>query len=152
MEHACPRCKTANPEVARFCRHCGLTLLMGPDGPLGAGAVRHPDPLPVPEGFEPLEGAPNLSSHCEAAWGGEVLSETEPLALCLFNGGYGLADVVLRIRGADESGHEVYSGEKEIELWPRGERVTVEIPSWELSVPAHAFTVTLASAQFGADS
>ena len=152
MEHVCPRCRTANPEVARFCRHCGLVLVAGSDGLLGAGRVRHPDPLPPPEEYEPFENAPNMYFHWEAAWGGKVLLGTETLAVTAFNAGYSLAEVTVRINGEGEAGSEVFTLEQELELWPRGERITLEIPSYDVSAPAKKLMVTLVSAEFGADT
>ena len=150
MERACPRCGTDNPEVARFCRQCGLVLIRGADGLLGAGRLQHPEPLPVPDGYEPVQDAQDLYFHWEAAWGGEVLLGTETLALRMFNAGYPLAAVLLRVHGEDENGKVVFTAEKEIGSWPRGGEVTLEIASWEMPAPARKLVVALASADFEA--
>jgi hypothetical protein len=152
MERACPRCHTANPEVARFCRHCGLALVVGPDGLLGAGRLRHPDPLPPPDGCQPFENAPDLHFHCKAAWGGKLLLATEPLTITAFNAGYTLAEVAVRIRGTNDAGEEILVIEQRVAAWPRGGRVTLEIPSYELPAPARKLVVTLVSAEFGPDT
>ena len=151
-ERACPRCGTDNPEVASFCRHCGLALIRGPEGLLGAGRLRHPEPLAVPDGYEPVEGAPDLYFRWQAAWGGEVLLGTETLALTGFNAGYPLAAVVLRVRGEDKGGKAMFTVEKEIGSWPCGGEVTVEIASWEMPAAAPKLVVALASAEFATDA
>lgn len=152
MDHPCPRCRTVNPDVARYCRHCGLPLLAAPGGFLGAGRTRHPEPLVPPNGYEPFENAPDLHFHWQAAWGGEVLLGTETLEVTAFNAGYGLEEIVVRIRGENEAGKMLVTVEREIEQWPRGGQVELEIPSWELPDPAKKLVLTLVSAEFGPDS
>jgi hypothetical protein len=145
----CPRCSTVNPDVARFCRNCGLGLAVGPEGVLGAGRAPHLDPLPEPDGFTPIQQAANLYFRWEAAGGGVPLLGTESLALEVFNGGYDLAEVVLRVCGSDRAGEPLCAVEREIEEWPRGQRIGLEIPSYELPDRVHALYVALQSAEFG---
>ena len=81
--------------------------------------------------------------------GGSVLLSTESLSLTLFNGGYALANVVLRLRGTDADGHEVYSIEQSVEALPRDDEVMMEIPSYELPAPAQSMVISLVSAEYG---
>lgn len=149
MPMECPRCRTWNPDVARFCRNCGLGLEIGAEGVLGAGRAPHPDPLPCPDGFGPLLQAAHLYFRWEATGGGTPLLGTEPLALSLFNGGYELRQVVLRVCGTDRKGQPVFQLDREIEEWPRGQLVPLEIPSYELPDRVHGLHVELISAEFG---
>jgi hypothetical protein len=148
MDYTCPRCQGNNPSAARFCRLCGLALVPGPGGLLGAGTVPHPEPLAAPAGYEPVAGAPDLHFHWEAAWGGKVLLGTETLAVQVFNGGYDLCDVVLTVCGTDENGAALLSIAQEVAHWSRGATVALEIPSWELAAPARHILVTLEAAHF----
>lgn len=145
----CPRCGAANPEVARYCRQCGLVLARGAAGLLGAGRVPHPQPLPPPAGFVPVAEAANLSFRWEAAGGGRPLLGTEPLSLRAFNGGYGLAQVALRIRACDGAGREVCTAAREVAEWPRGGEVELEIASYELRDRVQAVRLELVQAEFG---
>ncbi|MGD8454205.1 MAG: zinc ribbon domain-containing protein [Phycisphaerae bacterium] len=151
MDYPCRRCQVANPEQARFCRQCGLALQMGPEGFLGPGRVRHPQPLAAPEGFEPVTAAADVYFRCRGAWGERPLLGTEPLVVRVVNVGYVLADVRLHIRGEDGPGAAVLSAEREVALLPRGQEVELEIPSWELHGPVRRLTVTLMSAAFGTE-
>jgi hypothetical protein len=152
MTHACPRCFAANPDVARYCRQCGLLLVAGTSGFLGAGQVAHPAPLEAPVGYERFENARDLFYHWEAAWGGQVLLGTETLGVTLFNAGYPLAEVVLRLEGENDAGGKVFEVRRELASWPRGEPIKLEIASWELPDRARRLRLTLVSAQFGPDT
>jgi hypothetical protein len=145
----CPRCSRRNPDVARYCRHCGLGLEMGPDGILGAGRAPIKDPLPGPDGFEPVQNAANLYFRWEAIGGGPPLLGTESLALLLFNGGCDLADVNLRVIGTGKTRRTLCTIERTVEEWRRGEQVQIEIPSYELPDCVQALYVELRSAEFG---
>ena len=152
MDLTCPRCHESNRSEARFCAHCGLLLESADGGPLGPGSVRHPDPLPVPEGFEPCDDTVNLHFRWESAWGGTRLLGTEGMAVALFNGGYPLQTVVLAIRGADKTGRELFALEHPVDEAPRGREVSIEVPSYELPGPVHKVRVSLVSAEFGTDA
>jgi hypothetical protein len=152
MEAPCPRCYTANPEAARYCRRCGLLLVEGPSGPLGPGRVRHPQPLPTPDGFQPLADGADLLFRNQAAGGGTALSGTEGLTITIFNAGYPLTKVTVRIRGEDRAGGAVFAVERSIADLPRGKSADLEIASWELPEPAERVIVTLVSAEFGPDA
>jgi hypothetical protein len=141
-----------NRPVARFCANCGLALGTGLDGPSEAGRIRHPEPLAPPEGFELCQQAAELYYHLEAAWGGERLLGTESVAVLLFNAGYPLQEVVLGVRGVDDSGKELFSVEHAVQDLPRGEQVKIEVPSYELPAPMRVLSVSLVSAEFGPET
>ena len=78
------------------------------------------------------------------------MSGTETIAIVLFNAGYPLEDVVVKIRGLDDTNqHEVFAIRREIGLFPRGRTLTVEVPSYELPAPACAIAVTVVSGRYG---
>jgi hypothetical protein len=72
-----------------------------------------------------------------------MLLGTETVAVLLFNCGYDLEGVTLRIRGVDLSGREVFARDYELEVLPRGEGGRVEVPSYELEAPACDIAVRL---------
>ncbi len=152
MDLTCPRCLATNRPVARFCAHCGLMLESADGGPLVPGRIRHPDPLPVPEGFAPCADAVDLYFRCESAWGGARLLGTEGVSVILFNGGYPLSDVVLNVRGEDQNGRELFATEHPTGELPRGKDMMLEIPSYELPDPVHAVRLALVSAEFAPDT
>lgn len=152
MATNCPRCGISNPDVARFCRRCGLVLKMGARGPLGAGRAPHRDPLPPPEGFEPIGSAKNLHFRWQVVGGGTPLLGTEPLELSVFNGGYGLKEVVLRVIGLDESGSALCQLEREISQWQRGATVTLEIASYDLPDRVRGIGVELIKTEFAEEN
>lgn len=149
MSIECPRCGTHSPTRAGFCRHCGLRLERTATGLAGAGRVQHPDPLPPPQGTQPVDGAPDLFFRWEADSGGSPLLGTEPLRLIAFNAGYNLELVVLQIRGLGRDGAAVFTIAREIDLWNRGDTATLDIPSWELPDPVQTIRVALVQAGFG---
>ena len=148
MSMRCPRCSTANPDVARYCGNCGLGLKLGLGGVLGAGGAPHPEPLTPPEGFLPIQGAANLYYCMEAAGGGRPLLGTEALEFSVFNGGYGLALVALRVCGEDHSGQPLFVVTREIDEWRRGQMMRLEVPSYELPGPVAAVRVEFVEAEF----
>jgi hypothetical protein len=152
MAIACPRCRVDNPTAASFCRHCGLGLARDHRGVLGAGRAPHPAPLPCDAPARTIGDAANLHYRWEAVGGGAPLLGTEPLELSVFNGGYDLADVVLRVCGLNEAEHELFSTSREIPAWARGAWLKLEIPSWELPDLVHALSVALVSAAFPPES
>jgi hypothetical protein len=149
MRTSCPRCGSTNPDVARFCGNCGLGLELGSEGILGAGRAPTANPLARPTGFQPVQHAANLYFRWEAVGGGTPLLGTESLALLLFNGGYDLAEVTLRIVGTGQAGQTLCAIERAVEAWPRGRQVQLEIPSYELPDRVQALYVELLSAEFG---
>ena len=150
MDLGCPRCGSPCSNVARFCGNCGLSLTFEDGRILGAGRVRHPDPLSPSEPAEPIVGAENLDCWWQAVGGGTPLLGTEPLEVWVFNGGYSLENVGLRIRGEDRSGRELFSTEREIQELPRGASTRLEVSSWELPDPVQTIHVELIKADFSA--
>ncbi len=73
---------------------------------------------------------------------------TEPLGLSLYNGGFTLRSVVLKITGTDAAGRSAVNVEKTIEELPRGVRVTIEVPSYDISEPLRDVRVALVSAEY----
>ena len=148
MGVVCPRCGTGNPKSARFCRNCGLLLTRGVGGVLGAGRAPHPAPLTAPQGFAEVASAAHLHFASEAVGGGAPLLSTEPLLLKLFNGGYDLVEVVVRVCSVDRGGRELAAAEHEVRALPRGGQVAVEVPSYELPDRVRALKVELVKAEF----
>lgn len=148
MHVVCPRCQTSSPDVARYCRHCGLRLHRGATGILGAGHAAHPEPDTIPDEFRPVTGAADLHYTWESASGGRPLLGTETLQVILLNVGYDLVEVTLRVCGRDPSGQVVADITQEVPELPRARRVPVEVPSYELNAPLAALEVTLVSATF----
>jgi hypothetical protein len=112
------------------------------------GQIRHPEPLPAPEGFEPIRKAADLYHYSESAWGGRRLLGTENIGFRVFNAGYPLRDVTLSIRGEDDGGSQIFAVEHTVEELPRGEQVTLEVASYEIPAEPKRLTVTLVSAEF----
>jgi len=151
MHIECPRCRTSNPEVARYCRQCGLTLTLVGGAVLGPGHAPHPAPLPTPEGMAAVDRAVHLYYRWQVAGGGRPLVGTEPLEVFFFNGGYSLQSVQVQIQGADRAGQTVLAIEREIETLARGQTAPVEVPSYELRGPVHVLRAALLRAEFGAE-
>ncbi len=154
----CPGCRTRNQPAAQFCGRCGEALVAGArragesgdrQGAGPSGARVHPDPVSPPSGFRPCDGMPDLHYRWQAAWGGAMLVGTEAIAVLIFNGGYPLEEVALKLHGLDAEGEEAFVIEKSVAHLPRGEEVTIEVPSYELPVPASDITVALLSARYG---
>ena len=137
--------------TARFAEQGTLDTASRPNGQAvrSTGAVRHPDPLSAPEDFRACEEVPDLYYRWEAAWGGTMLVGTETIAVIVFNGGYPLEEVVLKIRGLGVDGEEIFSIEETVDELPRGKKVTIEVPSYELPAPASDIAVTLLSGSYG---
>jgi hypothetical protein len=93
---------------------------------------------------------PDLYYRWESAWGGAMLLGTETLAVKLFNGGYPLEEVSLRICGLGTAGEEMFALDRTLENLPRGREVTIDVPSYELPAPANDLTVSLVSGKYAA--
>lgn len=78
-----------------------------------------------------------------------MLSGTETVAVFLFNGGYPLEDLVVKIHGLGSDRHEVFVIHREIGELARGRTVSFEIPSYELPAPACDLAVTVISGKYG---
>jgi len=116
--------------------------------PQTCGRVPHPSPLTAPPGFHRCEGAADLFFHTEASGGGSVLLGTEGFDVTVFNGGYPLASVVLKVDGRSADEQPLFSVELSSERLPRGEQVILEVPSYEISEPASDLSVALVSAEY----
>ena len=149
MALECAHCGTSNPDVASFCRNCGAGLETVTATAPVPGETPHPDPVPPPKGYTRINWAANLYYGWEAAGGGEPLLGTEPIALTVFNGGYDLAQVALGVRGEDKTGRRLLTLQREIERWPRGQAVRLDIASYEMPDPVYALYVELLKAEFG---
>ena len=148
MSLTCPRCRRANLQVARFCSTCGLSLSCGPGGERQAGRIAHPEPIAAPKNFQAVSDSEGLHYTWQSAWGKTSLIGTEPLRLDVHNAGYPLREVRLEIRGVDREGNSSVACVRELEKWDRGERIALEIASYEIAAPLHALDVRLASAEF----
>jgi len=104
--------------------------------------------MPVPTGYVRCGDAVDLYVHSQSAWGDDPIIGTEPLAVRVFNRGYGLVQVRLRLRAFDQQGVVLADLEREIEELPRGTTMMVEIPSYELPHPVTRVEVSLISAEF----
>ena len=123
-------------------------VLPGDSADLTPGKVPDPRALPIPAGFVPCGDAADLFLRSESAWGDAPIIGTEPLAVSVFNRGYGLTEVRLRIRAFDAGGRVLADLEREIAELPRGTTTVVEIPSYELPHPATRVEASLVSAEF----
>ena len=151
MNTSCPRCQTVLRPAARFCGRCGL-LLESVGTELVAGRIRHPNPLPPPESFQPCGEAADLYYRWESAWGGSMLLGTEGIAVFLFSGGYPLRQVVLRIEGADDQGRQLLAVQRTVDDLPRGRQIRLELASYELPAPVRSIGASLVSAEFGPET
>ncbi len=144
-EQRCSQCGASNVDVARFCARCGGSMSVDPQR---CGRVPHPSPLTAPPDFRRCEEAADLCYQVEASGGGSVLLGTEGFDVTVFNGGYPLESVVLKVDGLDAQGQSVFSVELSSDRLPRGEEVTLELPSYEISEPASDLLVALVSAEY----
>lgn len=145
MDRTCPHCGVSNLSVAHFCARCGQPLGAGPNT---AGRARHPSPLAPPEGFRRCERATDLYFQTEAPSGGQRLLDTEGVKVLLFNGGYSLCEVVVRVEGLDDEGMTQFSVDQSVDELPRGREKTFEIPSYAISRPTNRLAVTLVRAKY----
>ena len=143
----CPRCRSTASPVARYCGTCGLALPTAKEN-LEPGRVPDPRALLVPSAFFPCGESADLFYRWESAWGDQPMLGTEPLAIQVFNRGYDLSALLLRIRVCDQSDASMLEVERSIELLRRGMTTTVEVHSYELARPAGHDEVTLVSADF----
>jgi hypothetical protein len=111
--------------------------------------IRHPQPQPRPEGFEPVLKSADLTYRWESAWGGQRLLGTEGAMIWVHNAGYALETLVLTIEGRDPAGETLFSVRHEVEQLATGEQISFEMPSWEMPTPAASLAVALESAVFG---
>lgn len=148
MALKCPRCRVENVDVAQYCGRCGLSLQTDGGGPPGPGRVRHPQPLPPPAGAQRCRFACDLYFTYCSSWGGPLVLGCETISLRLFNAGYDLTDVTVRIDALRADGREVISTTRDIGLLPRGGSAQLEVPSYDLSDPVHEVNVYLTAAHY----
>lgn len=121
-----------------------------PGVPRTAGRIRHPKRLAAPDGYQRCEHTEDLHYHWQSAWGDNAsFLGNEPIAVRLFNGGYTLETVELRVQGTDADGETVFDIVVPLSELPRGKEVNIEVPTYEVTRSPTSVTVTLASAEFG---
>jgi hypothetical protein len=88
----------------------------------------------------------------ESSLGGEALIATEGVSVSVFNAGYALRDVTMRLSGAGDQNRELFDIERSISELYHGGAAVVEIPSYEVPAPLRHLKVSLESAEFGQES
>lgn len=73
---------------------------------------------------------------------------TEPLGIEIFNRGYDLAEIQLRLRVCDQSGVLILEADRSIDVLRRGMTTIIEVHSYELSRPVGRLEASLVSAEF----
>jgi len=143
----CPRCGAPSQTLARFCGACGLFLpLPGEEG--APGRIADPRALQVPPSFQKCIDAADLYFNWESAWGDQPVLGTEPLAIRIFNRGYGLAAIELLIRVVDRTDACMVETQRLVDILRRGMTTTIELHSFELARPVGRVEVSLVSAEF----
>ena len=145
MQRNCANCGAQGPEPAKYCGQCGHPL---GDNPATGGRAAHPTPVPPPDGFEQCPDAPSLFVKTESSYGGQRLLGTEGINLHVWNAGYSLVDVRLRVEGIDETARAFKWTADAIKRIPRGQAVTVEVPSWVFENPVEQISIKLESADY----
>jgi len=112
------------------------------------GRVPDPRALPVAQGYAPCGESADLFYRWASAWGDQPMIGTEPLAVEIFNRGYDLAAIQLRLRVCDQSGVLILEADRSIDVLRRGMTTTIEVHSYELSRPVGRVEVSLVSADF----
>ena len=141
----CGECGAGNLPVAHFCSQCGQPLDASPQT---VGRVAHPSPAAVPPGFEKCERAADLYFRVGSAWGGSLLLGTENLGVSIFNGGYSLKHVELRVEGLDSSQRRVFEFRQKLTDLRRRAELSFEVPSYEISESPASVRVHLVSAEY----
>jgi len=118
------------------------------EGAVVPGRAEHPRPLASPPEFIRCGDSTDVFFRWAPAWGGHFLG-TEGIGVSLFNGGYPLQHVMLRFRGHDDAGKELFNLTQEVDELPRGREVKIEIASYELPGPPRKLSASLVSADFG---
>ena len=140
----CSRCREELVNHARFCPRCGLHVAGGG----AAGFVQHPSPLPAPAGFLPFARGADLHFTWQPAWGERRLIGTEPVVLVVFNGGYGLENVDLRVDALNPQQRSVGTLSASLPQLERGQTARVELSSYVLREPFSGLSVTVERAEF----
>ncbi|MBX3395684.1 MAG: hypothetical protein KF841_09985 [Phycisphaerae bacterium] len=145
QERICAECNERNAATAQFCRYCGRSLDAAVSS---AGRASHPNPIRPPDGFCPVECAADLHYRMESVSGGPTLIGTESMRVVLWNAGYALRDVVIRVIGRDEAWQLAVDVEKSVTTVARGQEVRIEVPSYDIELPVKSHRVSLVSAEF----
>lgn len=141
----CGECGAGNLPVAHFCSQCGQPLDASPQT---VGRIRHPSPAAIPAGFEKCQLAADLYFRVGSAWGGTRLLGTENLGISIFNAGYSLKHVELRVEGLDRQGRRVFDFLQKLSESPRRAEMSFEVPSYEISEAPDRVVVHLVSAEY----
>lgn len=141
----CGECGASNVPVAHFCSQCGHPLDASPQT---VGRVAHPSPTAVPEGYRKCGLAADLYYRIGSAWGGSRLLGTENLGISIFNGGYSLKEVELKVQGLDSSGDALFEFRQKLTELPRRAEMSFEVPSYEINEPPADIQVDLVSAAY----
>ena len=141
----CPRCGKGNVAIADFCADCGYPIS---NSKATVGRVPHPSPLAVPDGFRAVAASADLYFGLGSAWGGKRLLTTENLGLTLLNVGYPLRDVAFEIIGLDAAGARLFAVPRRLPAIGRGERIELEIASYEIPDPPDALDVRLVASEY----
>lgn len=141
----CEACGAALRQAARFCPNCGRQAAGNSKAPEAPRGPVHPNPLSPPPGMSPVAAAMDVFYQFDSAWGGSRLG-SESLSLGVLSCGHALEAVVLEISGVGGSDQTPFRIRQEIERLPRGEKVRVEVPSYELPDEPRELSVTLVSA------
>lgn len=145
----CPRCHRVNVDSASYCGRCGFDLRRGAG--LAPGVAPCAQPANVPAGYRAVEKAAQLYFFTSASHGGPRLLDTEGVRVSLFNAGYGLCEVALRVSGVGRDGIEQFAYEEQIASLPQGETISFEAPSHRFDNPLDELRLELLSAQYPAD-
>ncbi|MCA9255528.1 MAG: zinc ribbon domain-containing protein, partial [Phycisphaerales bacterium] len=113
----CGECGAENLPVAHFCCQCGAPL---DSAPRSVGRARHPAPSAVPEGYHACDRAADLYYRIGSAWGGRRLLGTENLGISIFNAGYALEQLEVRVIGVNAVGRTVFDFPQKLASAPKG--------------------------------
>ncbi len=115
--------------------------------PTGApGWTPHPQPLPPLSDFEPCLDSCDLYVQWRQGEGSAL--GVEPVTVDVFNAGYDLRSVALRLVGVDSAGRMLSGVEQTISDLPRGVTVRIEVPTYEISMEISRLIVSLALAEW----
>jgi len=112
------------------------------------GRIPRPDPAEVPAGMTPCEDAAQLYYAWESSSGGERLSAAEAISVTVFNAGYALRDLELRVRGLGRDNSIVFDKCEEVAEIGHGMRAEFEVASYLIAEPMRVLKVALVSAGF----
>lgn len=141
----CGACGAALRQAARYCPSCGQQATGNPRASEVSRGPVHPNPLRPPPEMSPVAEAMDVYYQFDSAWGGSRLG-SESLSLSVLSCGHSLEAVVLEISGVGGQSQATFRIRQEIERLPRGDKVRVEVPSYELPDGPRELSVALVSA------